>query len=119
MVGGVKAVILLLALVLIAGGAVSYGGPTDNHEPDQHAHSHSHHDHYQPPPLLEMLPPIGPAGVYLSMVYVVPKWEQYLKDTHGKDEKLSDFTTRVLNISHMLRDNVAAVMPVSVIFSPR
>ena len=63
MVGGVKAVVLLLALVLIAGGAVSYDGPTDNHEPDQHAHSHSHHDHYQPPPLLEMLPPIGPIGI--------------------------------------------------------
>ena len=102
MVGGVKAYYaVLLALVLIVGGAAV--GPSDNHEPDQHAHSHSHHDHYQAPPLLEMLPPIGPAGVYLSMVYVVPKWEQYLKDTHGKDERLSDFTTRVLNISHMLR----------------
>jgi hypothetical protein len=66
MVGGVKAVVLLLALVLIAGGAVSYDGPTDNHEPDQH--SHSHHDHYQPPPLLEMLPPIGPVGFVLMGV---------------------------------------------------
>ena len=73
MVGGVKAVILLLALVLIVGGAVYTPQPGDEnatssaHEPDQHAHSHAHHDHYQPPPLFEMLPPIGPIGSVVAI----------------------------------------------------
>jgi len=102
-VGGVKAYYaVLLTLVLIVGG-VAYAAQADRKSDHGHGSHNEHHDHHQVPPLLEMLPPIGPAGIYLSMVYVVPKWEQYLKDTHGKDEKLSDFTTRVLNISHMLR----------------
>ena len=50
-----------------ANGGTSIG-PGHNHEPDQHAHSHSHHDHYQPPPLLKLLPPIGPAGFVLMGV---------------------------------------------------
>ena len=66
MVGGVKAVILLLALVLIAGGAAS-SSTTDKHPehvPYQHSHD-SHPSHHQAPPLLEMLPPIGPVGFVL------------------------------------------------------
>jgi type IV pilus assembly protein PilC len=48
--------------------------------------------------------------VWVLMVYVIPKFEQIFKDMLGKDEKLPDFTVLVLNISHMLRDNVAAVI---------
>ncbi len=53
----------LLALVLIAGGAAS-SSTTDKHPehvPYQHGHD-SHSSHHQAPPLLKMLPPIGPAG---------------------------------------------------------
>ena len=71
MVGGVKATFLaLLALVLIAGGAVSHN---------------EHHGHHQPPPLLEMLPPIGPAGsvaiVAMAQYYLVKNIEVQLRDT--------------------------------------
>ena len=61
-----KAVILLLALMLVVGGAKVFSAQIDEkghfrqddgHHPD---HGHSHH---QALPLLEMLPPIGPIGI--------------------------------------------------------
>ena len=61
-------------------------------------------------------PPIGLAGVYVSVVYVIPKYEQILRDTLGNDEKPSDFTMLVLSISHMLRDNVPFFAPLHKLF---
>ncbi len=78
MVGGVKAIFaVLLALVLVLGGAkvLSGQGVIDekkhggDHHPD-HGHSHSHHNHHQAPPLLEMLPPIGLAG--MAIRFAIP-----------------------------------------------
>ena len=79
MVGGVKAYYaVLLALVLIVGGAKVLSGQGvieekkhgDDHHPD-HGHSHSDHDHHQAPPLLEMLPPIGPVGSVVAIGVMV------------------------------------------------
>jgi hypothetical protein len=86
MLGGVKAVILLLALVLIAGGAAS-SSTTDKHPehvPYQHRHD-SHPSHHQAPPLLEMLPPIGPIGFVLMGVMGDYYLSRYDHNGHGDD----------------------------------
>ena len=67
MVGGVKVLYaVLLALVLIVGGAKVLSGHASADMPTRV------HDHPQPPPLLEMLPPIGPVGIVL--MGVAPIW---------------------------------------------
>ena len=54
--------------------------------------------------------------VWVLMVYVIPKFEQIFKDMLGKEEKLPDFTVLVLNISHLLRDNIAMVIGSGIAF---
>ena len=83
MVGGVKAVILLFALILLAGGAARQAPPApfeatptaDHHDgvpPEGHGNHNEHHGHHhQSPPLLEMLPPIGPIGFVLMGVDLI------------------------------------------------
>ena len=72
MVGGVKAYYaVLLALVLGVGCASSqYPSP-----PEGHGSHNEHHGHNQAPPLLEMLPPIGPIGfVLIGVVSDLNHW---------------------------------------------
>ena len=84
-----KAVILLLALMLVVGGAKVLSGQNataaavDGPDHD-HGHGHDHHAHYQP--LLEMLPPIGPIGI-VAIVVVADMNYSRRDPVRGTEEK--------------------------------
>ena len=75
---------LLLALVLIVGGA-AYAAQADRKSDHGHGSHNEHHDHHQAPPLLEMLPPIGPAGFVLMGVMGDYYLSRYDHDGHGHE----------------------------------
>ena len=76
---------VLLALVLIAGGAAS-SSTTDKH-PEHLPYQHSHDSH---PALLEFLPPIGPVGfVLLGVVADQPRVVDQPRNPSGEPTRKS------------------------------